>query len=410
MKTFKTILLSAIFSIFLGHTVAFATGAPEVGQIFGLIMFAGSFVPLGAGAFNLFNPAHLTYTADEIRDFSELIFEKAYKYPQLSLMHQVETGIRAKKNIGISGRMGLIGKARTGCAFTADNQIIPFTEKQWDPKEVDIPFSQCLDDLLPSFWKWGAKMGKDKLDLTQTDFEEWFTILYAEASIEAALRIAWFNATDHANYSDSPAGFITNATDTDYYNIINGLWYQLFDIAATNSDRQYVISENSNATYALQALATDKGQTILANLEEQADDRLRDDEDAVMFVTRSIFDNYMATLRSKGVSESFMYIQTGGQFTKQNGYRVAEYNGIPVIEVPFWDRKIKSDFNNGTKWWLPHRAVYTNPENLALGFEEADSFEDFNAWYNPDEGEWRARGMYSIDAKVVIDSHVQVAF
>lgn len=405
MKIFTHIITSLFLALFIGSSIGHAAESQTLGQMVGFLSFTASMIPMNiAGSLlaGLFNPAHLTYTQEEITEFSQLIFEEAYTNPSLTALHTVETGIKAAKQIGISGRMGLVGKAKAGCAFTADNQIIPFTEKTWSPVAVDVPFSQCIDDLLPAFWAWGLKNGKDRDNLTGTDFEAWFTELYAEASLEAALRIAWFSATDHANYSDSPAGFITDTTDEDYYNIINGLWYQLFDIAATDSSRQYEISENANATYALQALAADKGQTILKNLREGADDRLRDDPNAVIMVSRSIADNYAETLRSKAVPESFGRIE--------GGYRTMSYDGVPVIEVPFWDRKIKNDFTDGTKWWLPHRAVYTNIENLALGLEEVDSYEGFNAWHDNNAGEWRARGQFTMDAKVLIDSQVQVAF
>jgi len=405
MKFLTHLFTSLFLAVFIGSAMGTALESQAIGYAITGISFTASMLPMNmAGSLfaGLFTPAHLTHTSQEIRDFSELIFEKAYSNPMITALHTVETGIKAKKKIGISGRMGLIGKAKAGCAFTADNTVIPFTEKEWDPKDVDVPMSQCVEDLLPAFWAWGLKNGKDKGDLTGTDFEIWFTNLYAEAALEAALRIIWFSDENHDNYSASPPGYITNTTAPAHYNILNGLWYQLFDIAATDSTRQYVITENANATYALQALASNKGQTILKNLREGADDRLRDDEQAVILVTRSIMDNYAETLRGKAVPESFARIE--------GGYRTASYDGVPVIEVPFWDRKIKNDFNDGTKWWLPHRAVYTNIDNLVVGLENEGSFEGFNAWFNPDQGEWRARGAFMIDAKVLIDSQVQIAF
>tara|TARA_R110000803_G_scaffold52326_1_gene107695 strand:- start:2117 stop:3334 length:1218 start_codon:yes stop_codon:yes gene_type:complete len=405
MKRFTHIFFSLITALFIGQSIGYASAAPVLGHIITGMSFVASQLPLemtGSLFAGMFTPAQMPYTYDHVTEFGEIIFEKAYSNPELDALHKIETGIKAKKQIGISGRMGLIGKAKAGCAFTADNQVITFTPKYWDPKPVDAPFSQCIDDLLPSFWAWGLKNGKDRDNLTGTDFEVWFSDLYAEASLAAALRIAWMGATDHANYSDSPPGFVSNGTSTDYYTILDGLFYQIFDICATDVDRRYTIAENANSTYALQTLAADKGQTILKNLREGSDDRLRDDEDGVILVTRSIMDNYAETLRSKAVPESFGRIE--------GGYRTASYDGVPVIEVPIWDRLIKNDFNNGTKYWLPHRAVYTNLENLAIGLEESDSYTGFNAWHNPDEGEWRARGQFTIDSKVVVDSQIQAAY
>jgi len=349
----------------------------------------------------IFDKTQLVFTQEDIKFFADLNFEDAFFNPELESLHAIETGIRAKKQIGIMGRLDNIGKGKVDCDFVSGAEIAPSSEKLWDPQDVDVPFGQCVDDLLPSFWAWSAKNGKDKQDLTGTDWSNWFNDLYAEAIRDAVLRIAWFSDTTASNVGDSPPGLITDGVSVDYYNIIDGLWVQLFAIGAADNDRQFLITENDGATFALQELAADKGQTILKELREGADDRLFDDPDGVIMVTKSIMFNYAETLRSKGVDASYERIE--------GGFNTLMYDGIPVIWIPQWDRKIKNDFNNTVSLYKPHRAVYTTKDNIPIGLEEEGTYKEFDEWYSKDHGEWRARGLFTFDAKVIVDSKIQVA-
>lgn len=355
----------------------------------------------------LFTHSQLPFTQLDITGLNELYFQKAFSLPEIKQLHNVITGIKGNKQIGIVGRIPMVGKAKSGCEFTADNKVIPLTEKLWTPKKLEIALSQCVDDFEDEsssmFWTWLEAAGKDNPDLTMAD--GWLAFI-AEQLMEAlpttVLRHAWFGDTDAANYEDSPAGVITNTSNPAYFNVIDGFWKQIFAIAAADTDRLYDITENEGASYAAQALAAGKALTTFRNLRENADDRLYEDESAVILCTKSMALNYNASLSGTGVESSFKRIE--------GGYQTLQYDGVPVIAVPFFDRIIREHYNNGTVHFRPHRAVYVSPSNLAIGLEENDSFSSYREWHSEDEGEYRLRALWKMDAKVLIDNQIQVAY
>ena len=85
-------------------------------------------------------------------------------------------------------------------------------------------------------------------------------------------------------------------------------------------------------------------------------------------------------------------------------------NGVKVFPLPIWDRIIRTYFSDGTKWELPHRAVYTTKTNLGIGTEEVANFSEIDTFYDKKTKTWNMDSEYNIDAKVIDDSMVQLAY
>lgn len=347
--------------------------------------------------------AQLVFDRDDIQSLNELHFKKAFDLPEVTQFHTIYPNISAKTQIGIDGRMGYVGKAKSGCAFTADNSEVPLIEKEWDPQKFEIAMEQCVDNLDNTFWNFHLAAGKDNPDLTAAEnFQAWFADKFDEASLAAVLRHVWFGDTAIANYSDSPAGVLTDGISETLYNVIDGLWKQLFAIGTADADRLYSISENSQSTYANQALAAGKAQTVFEQLRENADDRLYADEDAIILCTKSLALNFAKSLRGTATESSFKRIE--------GGYQTLMFDGVPIVVVPQWDRIINAHFNDGTKWYRPHRAVYVNKENLGISLDGEDAFASYREWYSDDDGAYRIRALWKMDAKVFDDEAVQLAY
>lgn len=347
--------------------------------------------------------AQLVLDRVDIQSLSELHAKKAFSLPQISEIHTVFPGIVAPTQIGIDGRMPHVGTAKSGCAFTAANGEVPLLEKTWTPAKFEIAMEQCVDNLDNTFWNFHLAAGKDNPDLTAAEsFQAWYADKFDEASLTAVLRHVWFGDTAIANYNDSPAGFLTNGISEGLYNVIDGLWKQLFAIGTADANRLNAISENGNSTYATQALAAGKANTVFAAMRAGADDRLYEDEGAVILCTKSMALNYTTYLKSIGVDPAWKAIQ--------GGIKVIDFDGVPVVMLPFWDRIINAHFNNGTKWFRPHRAVYVNKMNLGISLDDNESFASYREWYSDDDGQYRIRALWKMDAKVFDDEAVQLAY
>lgn len=355
------------------------------------------------------NPTNYTFTRREVQMLSEAIYEALFNKPAINEFHQVFTGIKANKQIVFLGKFGLLGKSKTTCATTGSTQTIDISEKVWTPAYIGDRIESCWTDLEGTFFKWATKNGVNKADLTDTDFANFVEERLVDAAVEAAWRIAWFGDTDAANYNDSPAGVVTDSIDPAYFTPIDGFWKQLFAIGSATPARKVatLATKNAEASFALQAFnATDLTNRIatktLHDLKVSADFRLRDRTDLVYIVTQSVFDQYAYELEMQGVDSSFERIE--------GGFSALRYNGIPVIGVSLFDRNITSYFSNGTKYYLPHRAILTTRDNLGLGVEEESNLAEVDAFYDKMSKKFVEEFYYNIDAKVLEDYLVQLAY
>ena len=356
---------------------------------------------------SLINPANLTFNGEEIKTMAEAIMEKVFTKPAITEFHTIEEDIVAKKQIAFLGLLNKITKKDAGCGTGVTTTNIPMSEKFWDPEQVKIWLQQCHRDLEASFWVYAKNRGLNVADLTATDFARFVVDRMSDAAFEDALRIVWFNDTAAGNYNSSPAGVITNGVSLGDYNIIDGLWKQLFAIVAADSTRRVTIAANAEATFALQDSVLNASNGIAAknifnSLMNNADYRLRGASDKVLIATQSLVDAYANYLESVGVDASYVRIE--------NGFSTLRYRNLEIIGFDFWDRTIRADFSNGTKWFLPHRAVLTTKSNLAVGFDASSGVSDFDVFYDKTTELTNFKGAYKVDAKVLEDYMIQVAY
>ena len=357
----------------------------------------------------ILNPTNYTFTRREVQQLSEAIYEALFKRPAIGEFHQVFTGIKANKQIVFLGKLGLLGKEKTTCSTTADTASIDISEKVWTPKYIAARIEDCWTDLEDTFFAWATKNGVDKTNLVDTDFANFVEERLTDAAGDSAWRIGWFGDTDAANFNDSPAGYITNGIDVDYFNPIDGFWKQLFAIGDGTAARYVdtLATKNSQATYALQAFnSTDLTNKIatstLHKLKVSADFRLRDRSDLIFIVTQTVFDQFAYELETQGVDSSFKRIE--------GGFNALSYNGIPVVGVNFFDRMITNYQDSGSNYYRPHRAVLTTTDNLGLGVEEEGNLAEVKAFYDEYNEKYVAKFAYNLDAKVLEDYLVEVAY
>lgn len=339
----------------------------------------------------LINADALTLNAREAETVSEVIFKRVYNDSDLAEFHEIETGIDVKTQIAFAGRLGLLGKKSVGCT---PNEAGGFelTEKFWTPVLEDFRLKHCQADMpaLLKLFRKSQRINPDFFDAVGT--EEFGVII---ASIETSLlenihRKVWFNDTTAKTIADG--GVFKNGTDLGYFNSFDGLFKQIFTEVPSNAANRIAISANAGANYAAQALADDAALGIFEKMVTAADERLVAADDAFILATRSLADNYRATLRNKNLGSGFLEVV-------EEGRPKLYFDGIEIKIRYDWDRYVKTYQDNGTKYNLPHRAVFTTKSNIPVGTLSEEDLTKLDVFYDKTLKTNIMDAAYTLDAK-----------
>lgn len=323
---------------------------------------------------SLINVEDLTLNPQEVTEVSQIMWERVIESPTIADIHDVIEGIKYKTQILFGGIMGDSLKVSVGCTPNPANGL-ELTEDFWDPIRYDARWEHCQADVNALFklLKNYQKMNPDFYN--RIDSEEMGILI---AKIEQALPLdimakVWFNDSDAALIADG--GNFTAGTDLALYNGNDGIWKQVFTKIVPGDENYVEITANAGATYADQKITPADAAEVLEAMYFAADPRLKDDPDARILVTSSIFDGYLQYLKNTQA--------TGGGFTAilENGQPALSIYGIPVVKMPLWDRKIKSLFDNGTKYDKPNRALMTTKYNIPIGTVSEQDFTSIDSFY-----------------------------
>jgi len=342
-----------------------------------------------------FDNGTFTFNPEELKDLKQIINELTFNHPSISDVHYVEQGIKYDKQIVFAARMGLLGKALESCTPNAAEGIT-LTNKFWTPKLFDFRITHCSADVDSQdklFNQW-LKVNPDFYNIFEgsaSSVGAYLVGLVEEASREDILTKIWFSDTTAATYTGS--GVFTNGTDLDFFNVIDGLFKQIFVDVPTSAANYVAITKNAAATYALQALAAGEGMATLKAMYGKADSRLRGASGVEFLVTRTLFDAYLNDL------ESTQNTGAGNTFINEKGQLTLTYRGIPVKLMDIWDNTINTYQNNGTKWYRPHRAILTVPTNIPVGTPSEGDFGSVDAFYDKVTKMNYVDGAYGLDTK-----------
>lgn len=339
----------------------------------------------------LINADALTLNAREAETMSEVIFKRVYNESDLAEYHEIETGIDVKTQIAFAGRLGLLGKKASGCTPNEANGF-ELTQKFWTPVLEDFRLRHCQGDMpaLLKLFRKSQRINPDFFDAVGTD--EFGVIISAveTSMLENMHRKVWFNDTDAKLIANG--GVFKAGTDLGYFNSFDGLFKQIFAEVPTGAANNVAIAKNGGASYAAQALAEDEALGLFEKMVTAADERLVAADDAFILVTRSLADNYRATLRNKNLGSGFLEVV-------EEGRPKLYFDGIEVKVRYDWDRYIKTYQDNGTKWHLPHRAVLTTKSNIPVGTLSEDDLTKLDVFYDKTLKTNIMDAAYTIDAK-----------
>lgn len=357
---------------------------------------------------NIVDLSPTDFCGKQVMSFAEAFWTKTFEHPQLSELLTIIPGVKAKQQVIILGTQLLLGKTAqlTNCAPDVSDQELPSIQKFYDPANIEDRFTECWKNLLPKFAVWGLKNGIQKPDLTGTDFADFLEEAVVSGLVESVFRIVWFAETTADNFTDG--GHFADALDLRYVNAIDGLWPQFFAIGTATPSQRVTITKNSGATFALQAFdAADTTAQVVTGYFQQMvnnmDERLTGDPNVKFYVTRSIGNQYMAERRS------FTNIDQAYERTEA-GFDKLMFGGYEIIVLPFMDRMIKQFQSSATVSYLPHRIYFANKENLHLATEEEANLTQLKAWYRDFDNQYYIDMLYTLDALVIEDYKVMLAY
>ena len=142
-----------------------------------------------------------TFTAEQIRNINELVYEGIAKLPELSELHTMYDGIVYDKEIGFLTGGGLVGKAAQGCSPTPQDWSVGSRKVTWTPKSWEIFLDECASDLENTMVVYAMNKGTRVDDLTDTDYMAIVVEVLIDAIKEMFYRLIWFGDS-HANNVD----------------------------------------------------------------------------------------------------------------------------------------------------------------------------------------------------------------
>jgi len=344
-----------------------------------------------------FNFDNVTLSAKEVTELSKAIFEVTFANPELSKMHSIAEGIDMKTQILLLSAMGKQGLPANGCTPQDSDAGVVATQKYWENNKVEVRIPYCVTDLPALLKAFGTK--SNKYDVEGSEEIKMLASRLLEAIDETILRLTWFGDKEAENVVSG--GTITDGVNTDYFKSVDGIWKQIFEGVTAGKIKRATIASNANASYATQELNAGEALTAMRKAYNQADSRLKNKKEAIFIVTQSVFDNFLDKLEDAGLNAV-------GQLAINDG--VMTYRGREIIVADFWDRIITADQDNGTKYNLPNRIAFSTPENLPIGTLDQNEFKELAIWYDKTDRKVYTENIFSLDAKVLEEYLISVAY
>lgn len=349
----------------------------------------------------------LTLNPRESEEFRKFVVEQVFNNPALNTIHNVVTGVQMKEQIVLATQLGKTGlKANGACTRQASGAKSTLSEKYWEPMGIEDTLEQCQAEVDGLFKAYYGKIQsyKEMYDIQGSDEETFLALLLENAILPTVYRAAWLAYKTVAAAGAGSAGLISSG-DIKFYDYIDGIWHQVFDLVTSGDIQRYTIALNAQTTTAAQmAVTADLAKTYLDAMWAKADPRLKAHPDARFYVSGMIWDMYENYLTGKGVNAEVEY--------QMNGLSALKYKGKPVINMAtIWDVPLQADFYDNSvnqAYYLPHRALLTIPQNIPVGTLNESDLNSLETWYNIDLRLYKAAYGFSLDAKV-LENYLTVA-
>jgi len=355
----------------------------------------------------LFTFGSVDFNAEEERSIGAIVLAETFNHPAMNAFQTVVENIEAGKQVVYAGLLSKITKADAGCGSGVTASSIPLTQKKWAPAQLKVWLQLCANELDGSLLLYARAKGTDVKNIIESGDGELVRFIVAnitQAMLEDAFRILYFNDTTHTNVgAGSGTQEVKAGVSLTDYTMIDGFFKQFAAITTADANRRVTITENAAASFALQdTLGATTGRDTFKNLLTKSDYRVQGDATRTIVTSMSLLNNYADWLETQGVDASYVRVEGGFQTLKRRG--------VTIYGWDFLDRTIRADFQNGTKYFNPHRAWCTTPRNMNVGVDQLSAMQNVEMWYSKDTEKNNFRATYKADAKVAIDAYIQYAF
>lgn len=348
--------------------------------------------------------SNLTLNNEEARSDSELIKVNPYLTPELTTIHNVQTGVIMDKYIPILGQIEDIGKVDPGsCGVNEHTDPIPVSQKTWEPKLCSARIGICVDDLPAKFKAWmEANIASNRWEEINQPAKQFILDKTQEAVTRAIIRIAEFASKTADTVTNG--GKLTAGYDKTFFTMLNGLWQQIFTDGALPSPLiyRYTIDENALGTKTEQLKLSDTAaydcfDALTTNLPPEALDG-----EVKLQCTKSLWDNWVKFIESKSGAYRIELLQDG--ITKET------FRGYPIVIRKDWDRMIKKYHDLGTTYYLPHRAILTDINNIPVGTSDTESFYSLRTFWVEKDKKYYIDVAWREDCKLLLEDSIAVAY
>lgn len=297
---------------------------------------------------------------------TDLFFKPSLDSPALSDFFTIDLGSKDKKQYNLVNPISKVLKPYTGCGGTpaGTRQLITNTTIRLKPFQMYE--SWCKDDftgqltgvfnILAQEW---LKTGNASFDPAGTPINNIIMDSLKDALRRDVFRRAMFAAS--------------NSSSADY-NQIDGFWDRIIDSSGASNYCVY----RQGAGLGTGTLATDTAITYFKGIYENSSRLLKqeaiDKDKSTFWVTRSVWENYYASLVGLGAVTEQAYADF------KSGVKTMEFRGHPVKPVTIWDEDL-ADSSNPLFATTRHLIVFTQKKNHILGVENTSDLEKIESWY-----------------------------
>lgn len=340
----------------------------------------------------------LTMNPKEQSDFAKFVVELTFQKPELRAMHQVFEGVTMKSQIVLASQLGLTGKKANGCERQSSGAQSVLSQKYWEPVGIEDTFETCqaeVDGLFKAYFD-KIKNYREMYDITGSDEQLFIASLVEESMNDTIARAIWFGDTDVAASTSDTAGLIDS--DNAYaFNYFDGLWKQIFEgVSGSTITKVDLTGVTPTAAEAYKAIF---------DVYKAADGRLRGNTDAKFYVSGKMFLGLMEYMQTESVNFTLDYTL--------NGFPVIKFLGHDVINMEsIWDKNLQyfeaDSTNHGA--YLENRIVFTIPANIPVATLNEGDMDTLESWYNQDERVNKTAYGFTLDAKVIDEKLITVAY